>query len=241
MKKFITLFMLVLALCLFVGCEKKPTPPGNTIDPAVDPNYDWSSEITQGYRVRVLYPNGEVVKEEIEVQWCTSQGCLRPVTTGDNGIAYNDISDGEYFVHIHEIPAGYDYNPNIYTQTTNRSMEIQLFAVSDIANNAISACGYYNTQLDSATDVKSYSFTAPEAGTYVIESFVTTNLATNLMDPLIVVGTSYDDNSGEGQNFKLELTLEANQTITFSIQQTKANPVVDTIYPDNFVFSILKK
>ena len=247
MKKIIGLFLLILSLLTVSACsETKPTDNKTSVDTQ-------PTEVTEpenvAYTVKVLFPDGSIVTENASIQWCETE-CSLPKKVNSEGIASIELKDPteKYYIHFTKIPTGYTYNPNIYTATKDsKHVEITLMTLStptsgdgSSSSRYVVSTGAYNV---SVTDggIVYYSFTANEAGTYVIESMAVDKLALNEIDPALGFKnannkTEQITDGGVGANFKYEVTLEANATFEFMIAVSKA-----TEYPAEFDFTISKK
>ena len=209
-------------------------------------------EDANAYVVKVVYPNGTPVSGGISVQWCTNSTCMLPVYINESGVARNSIPDDNYFIHIDGIPAGYTYNPNAYTATkTSKTVEIKLISLIDLTGEGsvdvpyVTSVGAFtvNYTTGGAAEVKYFSFTPTEAGTYSIKSLAVDKLATNTIDPYIgFLGTvtnfsaaDYSGNSNEVLNFNHTFNAEANVTYYFAVMVTSA-----TRYPATFDIQISK-
>lgn len=205
------------------------------------------------YSVKVVYPNGDPVTSGVTVQWCTGETCLLPVAVGANGVAYNQIEDADYYIHIDGIPTGYTYDPNAYTANKNsKNIEIKLIELKDVSGEGTSdnpinvLVGAFNVSYTGAgqANMKYYTFTATEAGTYTIKSLAMDKLALNLVDPYIgFLGTETDmskiDVSGNNDktniNFTHQFNAEAGVTYTFIVFVSSASK-----FPASFDIEIAK-
>lgn len=206
------------------------------------------------YSVKVVYPSGDPVTSGVTVQWCTGKTCLLPVAVGANGVAYNQIDDADYYIHIDGIPSGYTYDPNAYTANKNKkNVEIKLFELKDATgegtstNPIVVSEGAFNVSYTGAgqSNMKYYSFTPNTSGTYTIKSLAMDKLALNFIDPYIgFLGTETDmskiDISGNVDskiniNFNHTFTAEADVTYTFIIFVSSA-----TKFPASFDVVVLK-
>ena len=181
------------------------------------------------YTVKVLYPDGSLVTGGVTVQWCNSLGC-RDALVNEEGIATLEKEEGEYSVHLLNIPQGYAFNPNFYVATPeNRNLEVKLIALSTLEGAGTDADPYtLNVGAYSVTfaveekgDFKYFAFRPAESGEYTIESFA---LDTQLVDPYIgFFGESLSSNPDvagniTGQlNFNHKVNLEAGKTYYFAI------------------------
>lgn len=214
MKKKNLLFTL-LAPFLLVSCQNTPTSSVSTED-------------SNQYSVKVLYPDGEPVKGGVTVEWCTDFSCSRAVQVSDEGIATNtSLEDGEYYVHISNIPEGYTYNPNGYlVNAENKSTTITLSKYlsyekgdgtkyeenSDLGPFAVKE-GVYPVELSGDKPYLYYCFTPSTPGKFVIESWSLYN--DTFIDYLSNVSQvipdtpieSYDNVSDSNKNFKWEFEI----------------------------------
>lgn len=146
------------------------------------------------YSVQVLYPDNTPVNTKVNVQWCDTV-CYLPVKVNNKGIAGIELDEGEYFIHLNNIPEGYTYDPNAYIATkTNKHVEIKLLTLSSITTGEGSIANPYvvedsvytlNYETSGTSGLQYFSFTPKENGTYKIISLATNKLATNLIDPFI--------------------------------------------------------
>lgn len=247
MKKIIAL-LFVLSIIALTSCKNNEKTEETNVDtkPTIT-DTNPATTVDTRYSVTVLYPDGKPVTSDTNVQWC-HEFCLLPVAVDANGVAYKELDDAVamHFVHLESMPAGYTYNPNIYTtNASNKHIVINLIALSNptsgegtAVNPYVITAGAYNVNLSKKGTVIYYSFTPTEAGTYVFESMAVDKLATNEIDPVIAnmedVNTLYDD-GGVGENFKYSFAVEANQTYTFAITVNDAQ-----MYPAVFDFILSK-
>ena len=187
------------------------------------------------YTVKVLYPDGTPVTSGVTVQWCNAQGC-RDAQVDASGVATLEKEDGEYSVHLLNIPQGYAFNPNYYVTTAeNKNLEVKLIAISELSGEGTDVQPYIvSTSAYSVTfsegkaydETQYFSFTPTESGEYIIESFA---LDTQLVDPYIgFLGediTNFNpDVTGNPTgviNFKHKITVEAGKTYYFAIMLDK--------------------
>ena len=99
--------------------EESSAPTVNPVDAL------WESvSVSNGYAVRVTYPNGDAV-ENVKVQICSSASgqCGLPKRTDTYGIATGITAPAgvpeRCHVELNNVPAGYTYDQNIYTSATN--------------------------------------------------------------------------------------------------------------------------
>ena len=177
------------------------------------------------YRVIVEYPNGQRAPENISVQWCDDSNCY-PANTDNNGVASIDIADGEYDVHLYNLPDGYAYQPGIYVvDENNKEITITLSQVSTPKQGDGTAYdaffieeGVYSVTIEPVDAMVYYAFAPTRAGEFKIESW-----AENIDTSVGYYGNSFyvsetplndwaDDNSGiDGQNFSLNFNISQDQ------------------------------
>ena len=249
-------FSLLLTSCVKEGTktpELTPTPivptePTEEKTPTENP-------VDDRYSVKVVYPDNTPVTSGVTVQWCEGEMCFLPQSVNNDGVAYIELEDGEYYIHLNNVPSGYTYNPNAYTTSAdNKNITIPLYALSTITGEGtkvtpyVVTTGTYNVSFDAAkiTGAKYFSFTPTEAGTYTIESFCMDKLALSVIDPYIgFSGTdinSAPDTTGndikDTVNFSRSFEAEANTTYYFIIM---ISSVSDNKFPCSVEFNILKK
>ncbi len=206
------------------------------------------------YSAKVLYPDNSPVTSGVTVQWCVGDMCFLPQAVNSDGMAYIELEDGDYYIHLNNVPEGYTYNPNAYiTSSSNKHVEIKLYQLSVVSgegnkeNPFVVSTGAYNVSYEEAktAGMKYYSFTPTEAGTYTIESICVDKLAMSVVDPYIgFVGTditSAPDTTGndikDSVNFSRSFEAEANTTYYFIIM---ISSVSDNKFPCNVEFVISK-
>ena len=170
------------------------------------------------------------------------------------GVAYNKLDDSKkYFIHIEDIPAGYTYDPNIYTtDKDNKKVEIKLITLNEttgegtLDNPYVVSVGGANVNIESASlaGVKYFAFTPSEAGTYSIKSLAVDKFAMNAIDPYIgflgdvetdITKADVKGNVAANINFNHTFTAEANVTYLFIVFVTSA-----TKFPASFDIVISK-
>lgn len=250
---------LLLALALF-SCGNK-TDDSDDTEKETPIEQEKPEPTVPTYKATVLYPNGSVVTDT-KVQWCAGTVCKTPVKVDSNGVAAieMDDTDGGYYIHIQEgaMPEGYTYNPNIYTtDASNREITIQLLKLETASSGDGKVDtpyqvgeGAFNINVPSKAEYPFYVFTAPTAGTYVIESLAVDKLATTVIDAVLLTFTSSEflnkgreviDAGGVGKNFKHEVTLEANETLAFAISFNSSKDLTGKDVAAEFDFAISKK
>lgn len=261
-KKYLMLLPLMVFGLSLVACNKdKPADEPGNVDPKpnepVNPNPPVEEDIY--YSAKVLYPNGDPVTNT-KVQWCTGNSCKSPVAVDSAGVAKYKLEDvdGGYYLHIAEgaIPTGYTYNPNIYTSDEgNRDIEIKLLKLETASGDGEKekpyqlGVGAYSVRIESKGKFPYFVFTAPEAGTYEIESLAMDKLATVIVDPIYL---PYDDSSfsnrglpvstgGTGKNFKTSFTVEKDGTVAFGISFNSSKDLFNKDVPAEFDIVITKK
>lgn len=203
------------------------------------------------YTVNVVYPNGEPVNSGVSVQWCTDTTCKLPAYVNQYGLAYSEIEDDNYFIHIEGIPTGYTYDPNAYTASpTSKNVKIKLISLIELtgegseSNPYVTNVGAFTvTYQAKVSEYQYFTFTPTEDGVYSIKSLAVDKLATNTIDPYIgFLGTSDDmskiDVSGNNSlqlNFNHTFTATANTTYKFIVFVSDA-----TRFPASFNIQITK-
>lgn len=88
---------------------------GNSASASVSDSTGSSEAQTNGYKVKVLYPDGKPV-EGARVQFCTATNCLAETyLTGSDGTVFFPCDANVYDVHLVQgIPAGYEFDANAY-------------------------------------------------------------------------------------------------------------------------------
>ena len=233
---------------------KTPTESANpTETPIVTENTE--TVVEDLFTVQVVYPDNTPVTTGVTVQWCEGEMCYLPQPVNSNGLASIELEDGEYYIHLNNVPQGYTYNPNAYTtNTNNKNIIIPLYKIGNITGEGSKTSPYvveegtYNVNFEAAktAGMKYFSFTATEAGTYEIESFCMDKLAMQLVDPYLgFVGTDINSNPDttgndikDSVNFKRSFEAEANTTYYFIIM---ISSVSDNKFPCLVEFNILKK
>ena len=206
------------------------------------------------YSAKVVYPDNTPVTSGVSVQWCLGDMCLKPVTVDANGMAYIDVEDAQYFIHINNIPEGYIYNPNAYVANKdNKHVEIKLYSLLEATGDGskdvpiVVTEGAYSIQFEElkTKGMKYFSFTAAEAGNYTIESLCVDKLAITTIDPYLgFAGTDINANPDitgndvkDSINFKYQFAAEADTTYYFIIFVSE---IIDGDMPCNVEFLISK-
>lgn len=194
------------------------------------------------FTVKVVYPDGTPVNGGVHVQWCTGNICELPVVVNEEGIATLEREEGDYYIHIEHIPAGYTYDPNAYTTNTeNKNVVITLLPLSTFqtGNGTVDTPYVVTTSTYKVTfeakgfgKAQYFSFTPTVSGTYSIKSIAMDKLAINTVDPYITflgTTTSLDGrdvtsnlDSKVNINFTHEFEAVANQTYYFALHVSSA-------------------
>ncbi len=178
------------------------------------------------YTVTVVYPDNTPVTSKTNVQWCDTV-CYLPVKVNSKGVAGIELDEGEYFIHLNNIPEGYTYDPNPYVTTaSSKHITIKLVSLSTFANGDGTLSNPYvvedsaytlNYEVKGTAGVKYFAFTAQESGTYHIVSLATNKLATNLIDPFIgFLGTDVNTPFGSADingNVDSKVDINFNHTV----------------------------
>ncbi len=149
-------------------------------------NVSSTSNNENGYTVNVVYPDGTPVNGNVRVEWCTSTSCSKSITIDSNGKATStDLEDGEYYVHINNLPEGYAYNPDIYyVDSSNKNVTITLSKILTYKSGDGSKYedgtnlgpyvvkeGVYNVCLQNSDSYLYYAFEPSTPGKYIVESW----------------------------------------------------------------------
>ncbi len=148
MKKFlVSVITLILAMCMLIsGCATTITNPADSSSSGgTSTSSGGSSSGSSGsssdvpdsaYTVTLLLPEGETVMPDldgIQAKWSNSTSVYTADFDSD-GFAYCDGLDGDYTVTISGTLEDYGYNPNIYSTSSGKDVEIQLIAVQSFAS-----------------------------------------------------------------------------------------------------------
>lgn len=187
--------------------------------------------LSNNYIVKVVYPTNEPVTEKVSVQWCSGENCFLPKKVNECGLAEIKLEDGNYYIHIDNLPDGYTYDPNAYTTSkNNKFVEIKLIKLNSYEGLGTSespyvlSTGAYTLTYDTLKSAgqKYYTFTPNEAGTYNIKSMAMDKLAINNIDPYLgFLGTStsmndIDVNGNIEGNINFNYTFEAKANVTYT-------------------------
>ena len=193
---FCKLLPLLIALSLLLSACGEYNPavkvPGNNQE-GTEADSDTSDVVTDAegnvdenpFTV-TLTVNGEVYvpseEHPISVQWNDGYS-IHTAPIGQDGVARVGGLDGDYRIRLTAIPAGYTYNPNVYTATNNnRNVEIELYKIVTTRGNGdqlynaieIKNTGLYCVELTSPTHEIFFEFAPPKSGTYSMESWMDT-------------------------------------------------------------------
>lgn len=222
----------------------------------------FTAELTlniKNYEVKVVYEDGSVAGKGVQVQWCDSKVCYTPVLTSDNGQAAINLDEGEYYIHIENIPEGYTYDPNAYvTNSQNYSLEIKLLKLSNYVqgegtseNPYVVECGTYSSTYQGLgkNNALYFSFTAAEEGTYNITSISMDALATKKVDPYIgflnpgnsdISSADVSGNVKDDINFNYSFEAQKGVTYTFILFVSEVETTASEKFPASFEFIISK-
>lgn len=183
---------------------------------------------TYTYSATVLKPDSTPATSAM-VTWCSDTNCFRPIAVDENGTATYNSTLETLYVHLQNYGDEYAYNPNAYVETKDRlSVTITLSDLLSMTDNTITSVGVYSVALEANTAVEiTLDLTA---GDYNVESWAdyTAASAAPDFDPSITFGETSDDNSGEGNNFsldvavtdtsnKISITANSSATLTFVV------------------------
>ncbi len=222
----------------------------------------FTAELTlniKNYEVKVVYEDGSVAGKGVQVQWCDDKVCYTPVLTNEKGMAAINLNEGEYYIHIENIPEGYTYDPNAYvTSSQNYSLEIKLLELSDYVsgdgtseNPYVVGCGTYSAtyQEQGVKNALTFSFTAEEDGTYNITSISMDALATKKVTPYIgflkpesndIKNADVSGNGKNGINFNYTFEAQKGATYNFVLFISKVETTASEKFPASFEFIISK-
>ncbi len=248
------LLILSFSVVLFSCGQTTQQPTVNTPTAGETDVQPSETPVDDRYSVKVVYPDNTPVTKGVTVQWCIGDTCFLPQAVNNEGIAYIELEDGEYYIHLNNVPAGYTYNPNAYVTTAdNKHVEIVLYSLATTTGEGtkdsplVVSLGAYNIEYQAAktAGMKYYSFTPTEAGTYTVESICMDKLALTVIDPAIGdLGTNINGapnqegtNIKDSVNFKLTFEAEANTTYYFVIM---ISSVSNNKFPCSIEFVISK-
>lgn len=224
------LFLTFILPLLLVGC-------GGENNSQLSDNSN-SSESTSSindtinaYNVEVLYPDNTPVKGGVRVEWCNDTSCSKSIEINENGIASNnELVNGEYTVHINNIPEGYAYNPDAYVvNAENKNITITLSKVLSYQEGDgskyqegqnegpyIVSEGVYNVSLTESSNYHYYAFAPKTPGKFVIESWsLSDDPSLDYYSNTVVVipDDPYEtfDNNANSNNFKYEFEITSNE------------------------------
>lgn len=147
-----------------------------------------------------------------------------------NKITYNDDGAGNSFSLITKALTGgttYYIKLRHYSSSTGVHARLMIVKETDKHGNSFSSAAPINIEsnvdagIDNAGDVDYFSFTAPRTGSYIITTTGTTDTYGYLYASNQSLLT-YNDDSGEGNNFQIVYNLTANQTYYIQIKHYNA-------------------
>ncbi len=250
-----------------------PDDPGTGEQPGIkDPDgYTFKVSFTYGGAVYIPW-NPITVKWSDGYSYYTAQ-------TDANGVATVNGLDGDYQITLTDLPAGYTYNPNIYRATNDTpNIEVELVNVTTTSGGTglygsdiitLRSMGVYRVNLTGDSSglnfanmnndkyaemhegkMRFFQFTPRNAGTYVIESWV--SVADDRVNPIIEVYTGstaakfyQERHEGGGisgnytRNFRWEISVDDEEiggatAFIFAVRVTSKTDV----YPVEFDFSL---
>ena len=233
MKK-LFLFTTFLSLLSLTACNSRNTSSTAPSSPEKESSISVSEEESTleeessnsqmyGYSVTVLKPDQSPC-QGVSVVWCTSQNCFRPVAVNTQGKATFSSEAESLFVHLDNLPSGYAYNPNEYLCTyDNLDVTITLSSVEDFSNG-ITKPGVYSANIEEKDIPLELTLDLPE-GNYHVESWVDYTLASAEFDvnPRVEFGEASDDDSGSGDNFALDFSIDASKVNVLNIFANKTS------------------
>lgn len=254
------LFILLILTCSIVlfSCGEKTVEPTTkeptqvAPTPTPTPTEPTEEVVDNRYSVKVVCFDENANLAGITVQWCVGDMCFLPQPINAEGVAYIELEDGEYYIHLNNVPEGYTYNPNAYITTADsKHVDVLLYSINSTTGDGSKASPYnvskgaYSIEFTTAqkNGMKYFSFTPSEAGTYYIESMCMDKLALSLVDPYIgFLGTDINSNPNtEGNdikdsvNFVRSFQADANTTYYFIIM---ISSVSDNKFPCKVDFTI---
>lgn len=268
MKKILS-FIILMLISLFtlsscVGVTNPPNPndPGNG-DTPVDPNVPEEDLIT--YKVS-LYRNSQIWIPNMEIYAIfVNDISVTEVLIDDFYGTAEFKGDGDYDVHLSDVPTGYTYDPNMYSvDPQHTEIIIDLYPILDFDSGNgsgpynpdaydISKVGYYKVELDSINDRKYFHFLPVQSGEYIIESMC--DIHADDIDPVGIKysGTEqfiseeygkevYDDggiskDAGFTTNFKFTITFDVTELNVARVFAIEAESKIEQ-YPCTVYFKI---
>ncbi len=233
MKK-LFLFTTFLSLLSLTACNSRDTSSATSSSPEKESSISVSEEEEStigessrsqmySYSVTVLKPDQSPCMG-VSVVWCTSQNCFRPVAVNAQGKATFSSEAESLFVHLDNLPSGYAYNPNEYLCTNdNLDITITLSSVENL-NNGITKPGVFSASIEGKDIPLELTLNLPE-GNYHVESWVDYTLASAEFDvnPRVEFHEASDDDSGSGDNFALDFSVDASKVNVLNIFANKTS------------------
>ena len=274
--------MLVLFSFTLTSCIKEraevPTKPSIDITVPTEGSGSDSSKPTDSetkpqedieFKVSLI-ANNKLYKpkrdEKITVIWDNLNGESHTADIDKDGYARVKNLDGDFLVHLANLPDKYTYNPNNPANMVNKDkpeLQIELKRLLPLKGNGsdlyrpnvyqMSQEGYYRCEAEKVGNLTYFEFFPKESGTYVFESIV--DAYTNEVNPIAytyvgqstakffdkVVNTGgFSQGDGYTQNFKMEFSISDNMkgnVFTFAILCESKTEV----YPQNVDFLIINK
>lgn len=177
------------------------------------------------YRVQVVKPDGYLLTSNFTVQWCSDTNCYPKIAV--DGLATIELEEGEYLVHLINIPEEFTYKPGYTATKDNKCFTINLLEFSSASskenvdqgtlnNPYIVSEGIYKADISSPEESIYYAFKPSKAGKYIIESWSDDIWLNNEGPAIAYYGSgnidvnnpiASDDNSGFDKNFKLQIDI----------------------------------
>lgn len=255
----------VLALSSCVGQIQGPIDGGGGNDNeggTTDPGGD-SDLIT--YSVS-LYRNGQlwIPNMEIYAIFVNDNSVSEALIDDFYGVA-TFKGDGDYNVHLSDVPEGYTYDPNsnvVDPQHTELIIDLYPILSYDSGDGSgpynpnaydISRVGYYKVDIDSINDTKYFHFLPTQSGEYSVESIC--DIYADEVDPIGIkyTGTEqyineelgsevYEDGgvsveSGFTTNFKFSITFDVTELNVARVFAIRAESKIES-YPATIYFKI---
>ncbi len=209
-KKFLILIIAVLAVICFTGCGGTYKPPvtsggnppgGSTVTPPViDPNPGQNDPVEDEddyYTVRMVDSNGvpfNPYPATVTARW-TNETSINTADFDSTGVAKVKGLKGDYKVTLSGLPAGYTYDPNIYTATYSyRDLSIIILKLtsytgtgSDKYQNIITlnSTGIYRATLTKAGQTIYFQYAPSFNGVYSFTSIL--DITADEVNPILDV------------------------------------------------------
>ena len=234
-KSFVSFLALLLALITLLSSCGDYVPPSGSHQTGEDKEEETPAIVDKETPYTVSFVcDGEPVipTEDITVSWSNGFS-IHSAPLDENGVASVSGIDGNYNISISQVPAGYAFNPNIYTASSvNRDVKIELYRLTVLKGMSATSLyncyrftkeGIYYIEIDQdkfgAPMEQYFEFAPSVSGNYSVESWV--DISVNQVNPLLnYYGASeffkklqdpkmfeYGAESSYTRNFKLTVEL----------------------------------